>query len=82
MKVDMILALEWTTYKSLKKKLKNSGVTGNRILLTFVTTGRNAQSIGADQANWKAGHCEFVIYPMVDMRWIEIHEMNHILNCG
>ena len=46
----------------------------------FAITGRNVLSI--NQVNWRAGHCEFVIYPMVELTWIEIYEMNHILNCG
>ena len=29
-----------------------------------------------------AGHVEFVLNPMVEMTWMEIYEMNHILNCG
>ena len=51
--------------------------------LSFAMTGRNALSFyWANQANWRASHCEFVIYPMVAMTWIEIYETNHILNCG
>ena len=31
----------------------------------FAITGRNVLSI--NQVNWRAGHCEFVIYPMVEL---------------
>ena len=32
-----------------------------------------------NQANWRAGHCAFIVYPMVKMTRNEIYEMKHIL---
>ena len=32
----------------------------------------------ANQANWRAGHVEFVLNPMVEMTWMEIYEMKFI----
>ena len=29
---------------------------------------------------WQA-NCEFVIYPLLEMAWLEIYEINHVLNC-
>ena len=31
-----------------------------------------------NQANYRVGHCEFEIYPMVEMTWIETSEMTHV----
>ena len=53
-----------------KRTWKNSGLIGNRIL-TFAISGRKAIH-WANQANWRASHSEFVIYPMVEKTWIEI----------
>ena len=32
-----------------------------------------------NQANWRAGHCAFIVYPTVKMTRNEIYEMKHIL---
>ena len=34
----------------------------------FAMSGHNALS---NQANWRAWHCDFVIYPVVDITWFE-----------
>lgn len=53
-----------------KRTWKNSGLIGNRTM-SFAISGRNAMH-WVHQANWRAGHSEFVIYPMVEKTWIEI----------
>ena len=52
--------------KQLKNNLKKkSCLTGN---FCFDQTPRSIHR--ANQANWRAGHCEFLIYPMVEMTWV------------
>ena len=73
---NMFFAAEWTPKQLKKDVIRNRN-------LSLAMTGRNAlSSYWANQANWRASHCEFVIYPMAEMTWIEIYEINHILNCG
>ena len=69
MKVNMILAVEWTIYaveKEPEKKKKLETWPG-------IATWSTQRSIHwANQSNWRAGHCEFVNYPMVEIAWMEI----------
>ena len=85
MKVNMILTVEWATLAVKKQPKKIQALPGNEPrTLTFAMARRKALSTDwAYQANWRAGHCEFVIHLiMMEMTCIEIYEMNHILNCG
>ena len=51
-----------------KRTGKFSGLTGNRTL-TFAIDQKPHSIHCANQANWKAGYCELVIYPMVERTW-------------
>ena len=53
------------------------GLTGNRTL-SFATDRSQRFIHWVNLANRRAGHCEFVIYPM-EMTWMEIYEWNHIV---
>ena len=68
MKVNMIFTEEWTTWAVEKEPEKIKA-----------WSGINALSTELIRASWRAGHCEFVTYPMVEITWIEIYEMNYIL---
>ena len=72
----MILAVELTTQAVEKEPEKNSSLTKNQTLyLQWLDAMLYIH--GAYQANWRAGHCEFIRYPMVEMTRIKIYKMNH-----
>ena len=75
-----MIAVEWTTYLVEKEPEKIQACPG---IGTWPSDDRAQSSIHLPyQANWRASHCEFVIYmyPMVDIRWLEIYETNNTNN--
>ena len=64
------------------KKLKNSGLTGNRTL-TFAMTARNALDPLSSSSQLETGPLwGSDIYPVVKMTWMKIDGMTHTLSCG
>lgn len=63
-----------------KELEKNSGLNKNERLTFAMTADATVITLfiylltKANQANWRAGHCEFVMYLMVEMKQTEMNE--------
>ena len=56
--------------RAWKKKTKQKQKTWDWPGIATWSTQRSIHC--ANQSNWRAGHCEFVNYPMVEIAWMEI----------
>ena len=69
-KVNMIFAVERTTLKKNMKSVLNQEAKGD-----LCEDWTQCSIYWTNQGDWRAGHCEFVIYPMGKMTWIEMYEI-------